>query len=181
MKPKLRLRREIADVGLKVEGFAEAEEVVGLVVETDEGAGEAGDTTVETDGVLALFFEFQEQIDGGVVGIFAALGVLLDLERLEVVELVEAQEGEVPELRVVELAFLDEEFAADDLVAGDGVAGELDAGDVKLLALIDIDVEVDELLGFVKARRGAADELDVAVLAVGLAQGLEALAEEGGV
>ncbi len=83
-------------LALDGEGFAEAEEVVGLVVEADEGAGEAGDAAVEADGVLALFLELEQQVDGAVVGVLAGSRVLVGLEGLEVVELVEAQEGEVP-------------------------------------------------------------------------------------
>ena len=49
------------------------------------------------------------------------------------------------------------------------------------LALVDVDVEVDEVLGVVEARYGRADEVDVAQLAVGLAELLQSLAEDGGV
>jgi hypothetical protein len=41
------------------EGFAEAEEVVGLVVEADETAQDAAGAAAEADGVLALFFDLR--------------------------------------------------------------------------------------------------------------------------
>jgi hypothetical protein len=51
-------------------------------------------TAVQADGVLALFLQLQQQIDGAVVGVLAALGVLVGLQHVEVVQLVQAQDGE---------------------------------------------------------------------------------------
>ena len=98
-------------------------------------------------------------------------GVLIDLERIEVVELVEAQQAVLPELGVVDLAFFEQQFATDDAVAGDGVALELDARDIEGLALVDVDVEGDGLLRFVEAGLGNGAEVDVAQLTVGLLAG----------
>ena len=68
-----------------------------------------------------------------------SLGVLVDLERFEVFELIEAEQAVLPELGVIDLAFFQHEFAADDAVAGDGVALELNARDIEGLAFIDVD------------------------------------------
>ena len=135
-----------AQVGLHAEGFAQSQEVVGLVVDAEEGAGIAADAAIHADGVLALLLHLQEQIDGAGIGILVGLGVLVDLERLEVFQLVEAQQAVLPELGVVDRTFVEHQFAADDLVAGDGVALELDARDEELLALVDVDVHGHGLL-----------------------------------
>ncbi len=90
---------------------------------------------VQADRVLALFRDLEEQVDSARFGVLVRLGILIDLQRVEVVELVEAQEAQLPEVAVVNLAFFEEQFAADDEVAGDGVALELNPGDVEGLAL----------------------------------------------
>ena len=181
MKPKRNWRLDVAEVALQAQCLAQAEEVIGLVVDAEECAGETADAAVEADGVLALFLDLEEQIDGAGFGVLVGLGVFFDLEWLEVLELVEAQQAVLPQLGVVDLALFEHQFAADDLVAGDGVALELDARHVEGLAFVDVDVERDGLLGFVEVRLGDGAEVDVAELAVGLLQVLQALADEGGV
>ena len=146
------LAAHVAEVALNAERLAQAEEVVGLVVDAEEGAGESADAAVQADGVLALFLDLEEQVDGSGLGVLVRLGVLIDLERLEVFKLVEAQEAVLPKLGVVDLAFVEQQLAADDAVAGDGVALELDARDVELLAFVDIDLKGDSLLLFVDRR-----------------------------
>ena len=51
------------------------------------------------------------------------LGVLVDAQRFEVLELIEPEERILPRARVVDLALLQQQFAPNDFVAGDGVAG----------------------------------------------------------
>ena len=85
-------------LALTRERLAQAEEVVGLVVEADERARQAADAAVDADGVLALLLQLDEQVDGAGVGVLVRLDVLVGLEGVEVVELVQAQEGEVDEL-----------------------------------------------------------------------------------
>ncbi len=94
-KAERQVARKVADIGLDGEGFAEAEEVVGLVVEPDERAGQAGDAAVQADRVLALFLQLQQEVDGAVVGVLTGLDVGVGLEGLEVVELVQAQQRKV--------------------------------------------------------------------------------------
>jgi len=72
------IARETAGVGLDTEGFAESEEVVGLIIEAEEGAGETADAAVESDGVLAFFLDLEKQIDGACFSVLVGLGVLLD-------------------------------------------------------------------------------------------------------
>ena len=173
--------RNVAGVGLHAQRFTESEEVVGLVVKTDEGPAEAADAAIEADGVLALLLDFQEQIDGAVFGVLVSLGVLLDLQRIEIVELVQTQKTQLPEMAVVDRALFEQQFAANDEIARYCIALELDARDIEGLALIDIDVEGDGLFRFVDAGSGDADEVDVAELTVGFLQVLQAFAEDGGV
>ena len=66
-------------------------------------------------------------------------GVLLGLQRLEILQLVQAQQAQFPQIAVVDLAFFQRQLAADDLVARRGVALELDAPDKELLAFVQID------------------------------------------
>ncbi len=89
---------------------------------------------------LPFSLTFNKQVDRAGFGILVRLGVLFDLKRLEVFELVEAEQAVLPQLRVVDLAFFEQQLAADDAVAGNGVALELDARDVELLAFVDIDL-----------------------------------------
>ena len=166
---------------MHAEGFAQAEKVVGLVVDAEEGAGKSADAAVEADGVLALFLDLQKQVDGAGFGVLMSFGVLIDLERLEVFELVQAQQAVFPELGVVDLALVEEQLAADDAIAGDGVALELDTGDIELLAFVDVDLQRDGLLLLVVDGLGDGAEVDVAQRAVRLLQVFETLADEGGV
>jgi hypothetical protein len=176
---KEELAADVAQVALQAEGLAEAEEVVGLIVDAEEGAVEAADAAVEADGVLALFLDLEEQVDGAGFLVLVSLGVLVDLEGLEVLELVEAEQAVLPELGVVDGPFIEQEFAADDFVAGDGVALELDAGDVERLAFVDVDLERDGLLLIVVDRLGNGGEVDVTKLAVGLLEILKTLLHHG--
>ena len=55
------------------------------------------------------------------------------LQGIEVVELIEAQQAQLPKVAVVDLAFLEKQLAANDEVAGDGVALKLDFETVNCL------------------------------------------------
>src|SRR5206468_8603767 len=77
--------------------------------------------------------------------------------------------------RVVDAAFFERQFPPNYLVARGSVALELDAPHVKLLSLVDIDFQVRQFLLVVEGSGGNAGVVDVSVLAVGLAQVLEAL------
>ena len=109
-----------------------------------------------------------------------SLGVLFDLEGLEVLQLVKAEQAVLPKLGVVDRAFIEHELAANDPVAGDGVALELDARDEELLALVDVDVHRHGLLLVVGGELGDGAEVDVAQAAVSLFQVVQALADQRG-
>ena len=82
--------------------------------------------------------------------------------------------------RVVNVAFVDQHLAADDFVAGGGVARKIDAAHEELLAFVDVQRQVDLVGVGHRLDVGLGHEIDVAELAVQLAQFLEALAQLGG-
>ncbi len=108
-------------------------------------------------------------------------GVLVDLERVEVVQLVQAKQALLPQIAVVDLAFFEQQLAADYAVAGDGVALELDARHGKRLAFVDVDVQIDQVLGIIDARRRHRGEVDVAQRTISLAQIIQTLADGRGI
>src|ERR1035441_7350416 len=124
---KQELAAHVAKVALHTERFAESEEVVGLVVDAEERTGQSTDTAIQTDGVLALLLNLEEQVYGAGIGILMRFGILIYLEWLEIFELVEAKQAVFPELGVVDLTFVEQQFAANDAIAGDGVAFKLNA------------------------------------------------------
>ncbi len=121
----------------------------------------------------------QQQRDGVVRLILRRGGILVHLERIEVLELVQAEQALFPHIAVVNLALFEQQLAADDRVAGDSVAGEFDARNIEGLALIDVDVEKEHLLGFIEARCRVCYKVDVAEGAVSLTEIVEAFANGG--
>jgi hypothetical protein len=95
-KPERELAADAAQVCLHAQSFAEAEEVVGLIVDADECAGKAADAAVHADRVLALFLHLEQQFDGSGIRILVGFRVLIDLEGIEILELVEAEQAELP-------------------------------------------------------------------------------------
>ena len=176
-----KLAADAAQVALQAERFAQAEEVIGLVVDAQKRAGLAAHAAIQPDRVLALLFHLQQQVHRARLGVLVGLRVLIHLEGFKVLQLVQPHQAVLPQLRVVDLAFLQHQFAANDLVAGDGVALELDARDVKWLALVDVDDQRDGLLLVVEDGLGDGAEVDVSQLAVGLLEVLQALADQRGV
>ena len=98
MKPKLTSRMRVPSCESMRQRLAQAEEVVGGVVEPHEAAGDARNAAVQADGVLAALLHLQRDIDG--VGLRVALDVgrLFLLQHFEVAELVQAQDAEIPQL-----------------------------------------------------------------------------------
>ena len=168
-----------AEAGLDGERLAQSKEVIGGVIEANEGAGQAADAALQSDAVLSLFMDFQAEVDSAGLFVEVALGGIgiVGLELVEVAELVQAQQAQLPVTGVVDLAFFEGNFAADDFVAGGGVALELDAADVELLAFVDVDFQIDGLLLVVELGIGDGSEVNVAGFAVGFAQVLEALGD----
>ena len=169
--------RQVSDAGLDLKRLAQAEEVVGRIVDADEGAFQSAHAAVQADAVLALFMDLQRQVDQAVFLVqLANRGVgIVGLQLVEVSQLIQAQQAQLPEARVVDVAFFQRDLAPDHLVARGGVALELDAAHIELLAFVDVDVEKDQLLIVVELGVGNRSEVDVAQFAIGLAQVLDAL------
>src|ERR1700735_161102 len=170
------MARAITDLRGEGERFAEAQEVIGLIRKADEAAGQAADAARQTDGLFAFLFDLQ--IDVHRAGFLIALDLgVFGLERLEIIELVEAQQADFPEPVVEEIAFVEKYFAANDLVARGGIAGEFDAADEELLLLVEFQGQVDDLLVFHDVENRLGGEIDVAVLTVELLIVVESLAQ----
>ena len=143
------------------------EEVVGLIGQADEAAGESADAALQADGLFALFLQLEHNVDG------ALLGVALDLrlfgfDFVEIIQLVEAKNAQFPGALIEDLAFVEQQFAADDFVAGGGVAAEIDAADKVLLLFVEIERQIDDFGVVVDIRNRVGSEIDEAVLAVSL-------------
>ena len=164
-----------------MQALAFAEQVVGGVVDADEGARQSADAAGQADAVLALFLHLQRDVDRAVLHVLLDFRILFRLQRLEILQLVQPQQAEFPQVAVVDLAFFQRQFAADDFVARRGVALELDAADVELLAFVEIDPQADGLLLVVGFGIGDGREVDVAQRGVGFAQVLQAFADGFGV
>ena len=64
-------------------------------------------------------------------------------KRLEITQLIQPQDAQLPQAVVEDLAFVDQQLAADHLIARGGVAGEIDAPHEELLAFVDRQRQVD--------------------------------------
>ena len=170
--------RQVPDAGLHLKRLTQTEEVVGRVVDAHKRAFQAAHAAVQANAVLALLFDLQRQVDQPVFLVQLPDGDvrILRLHHVEVSQLVQAQQAQLPESRVVDASFLQRDLAPDHLVAGRSVAHKLDAAYIELLAFVDVDVEIDQFLFVVKPGFRHRREVDVAQLAVGLAQALQTLA-----
>src|SRR6266850_1634791 len=153
----------VAELRGEGESFAEAEKIVGLIGKTNERAGQAADAALQTDGLLALFLEFQGKVDRTLFLIAFDLDGLVFLNTIEVIELVQTQDADFPGALVEELALVQKKLAADDFVAGGGVADKIDAADVILLLFVKAQGGVNALRGVVDIKLGLGGEKDVAV------------------
>ena len=166
---------QVADVGLHAQGLAQAQEVVGAVVEPDEGPARPLTPPVRP----MLFFPFSLTLRvRSTVPFFSSRWRSVTLgssgfKLLEEAQLIQPLQAELPQALVVNLAFLQRDLAADDLVASGGIALELDSPHIKLLALVHVDIEEDQLLFFVEGGVGNRSEVDVSQLAIGFAQVLQ--------
>ena len=168
---------QVAELRGEGQSFAEAQEVVGLIGKANEGACQSADATLQADGLLALFLKLEIEIDGPFFGIALDLDGLIFLNALEVVQLVETQNAELPEALVEKLAFVEQQLAANDFVAGGGVAAEVDATNVVLLLLGKPHGNVNTFGGVINIEARLGGEVDESVLAVGFAVVFDRLAD----
>ena len=76
---------------------------------------------------------------------FRLISAFSGLTGVEIIELVQAQQAEFPQIIAEHVAFAEQQFAADDFVARAGVAAELDAPHKKLLLLVEGEGQIDRL------------------------------------
>ena len=127
----------VAELRRKRQRFAQPQEIVRLIGEPDEAARKSADAAREADRLLALLLHLQLDVHRAGLHVVLQLRVF-GLDRIEIAELVQAQEAQFPVAVVEDLAFIEQEFAADDFVARRRVAGEFDAPDKKLLLLVEL-------------------------------------------
>src|SRR5579863_3872049 len=106
---------------------------------------------------------------------------IVGLELLEITQLVESQDTQLPEFFVINLAFLQHHFPANDLVACSRVAGELDAANKKLLPFIHVNGEEYQLLVFVERGIRDGSEVDITNRPVRLTQIVQAFGDLGAI
>src|ERR1700722_7748272 len=168
---------QVSDAGLYLKRFAETQKVVRRIVNADEGAFQPADAAVQPDAVLAFFLNLESEVDQPVFLVQFAVGDIriVRLQLVEVSQLIQAQQAQFPKPGVIDVALFERDLAADYLVTGRSVALEFDAANVELLAFVHVDVEEDEFLLVVKTRFGYRSEIDVTLLAIGLAQVFQSL------
>src|SRR5207302_5887427 len=99
--------RKVPKLRGKGKSLAKTQEIVGLIGEADEAAGQTADAALQANGLFALFLELEVDVDGAFLIVALDLRSLVRLDPVEVVELIEAQNAELPEALVEELAFID--------------------------------------------------------------------------
>src|SRR5579862_4254700 len=114
----------------------------------------------------------QREIDQSVFFVERSNGSvgIVRLKLIEVSELVQAEQAQLPQAGVIDVAFFEGDFTANDLIARGGIALELDAPHKELLAFIDVNIQKNLLLIVVEMGIGNRSEVDVAKLSVGLTQ-----------
>jgi hypothetical protein len=83
----------LADLRGKGERFAESEEIVGLIGQADESAGQAADAALQADRLLALFVQLEQQVDGSLFLVALDFDGFVGVELVEIIELVDAQDA----------------------------------------------------------------------------------------
>ena len=101
------------------------------------------------------------------------------LTALEIIQLVQAQKAQLPQIVAEHVAFVEQQFAADDFVARAGVAGEIDAPHEELLLLVEGERQIDRLGIVVHVGIRHRREIDEPVISVQLGVVLDRFADLG--
>ena len=158
------------------ERFAETEEVVRLIRETDEAARQSAHAAVEADRLLALFLHLQENIDGARFDVALQIRIF-GFDRIEIAELIKPQEAQFPKAIAEHLPFVQQQLAPDHFVARRRIAGKLDPPHEELLLLVELQRQVDHLLRIVHVEQRFGVEIDISVIAVEFPEIVERLAD----
>ena len=157
--------------------FAKTQEVVGLIGEADEAAGQSTDTALQTDGLLAFFLEFESDVDIAFLGVAFDFGGLVRFDFVEIVELIQTEDAQFPQALVEELAFINHQLSANNFVTGGGVAFKIDAVDKILFLFVKPESEINDFIDVVHFGVRFRREIDKTILPVNLAVGLQGLAD----
>ena len=77
-------------------GFAQAEEIVGLIGQADEPAGESADAAVQADRLLALLLDLQIEVDRSFLRVALDFDGFVGFDAVEIIQLVEAKDADFP-------------------------------------------------------------------------------------
>ena len=98
---------QISNVRRKSERLAEAQEIVGLIRQADITAGKAADAARQADGLFTFFLELQEYVHRALFDVALDLGILR-LDGLKIIELIQAQQAEFPQIVAEHVAFTEQ-------------------------------------------------------------------------
>src|SRR5690242_10395027 len=175
-EPEGHVLHDRAQLSAKGERFAKTQEIIGRIIESDKTPGNSRNPAVQTDRVLSALLDLQRDVDRVGIGITLDVGGLLLLQGLEIPELVQAENADVPQIAVEHIAFVQQQLAADHFVARRGVAREIDAANEELLPFIARDRQVHLAAGRI-AEIGFRHKIDVPEAAVYLPQILQTFSQ----
>ncbi len=175
-KSKHKGARQAAELRGEGQRFSKTQEVVGLIGEADEAAGQSTDAALQTDGLLAFFLEFEGDVDIAFLGVALDFSGLVRFDFVEIVELIQTENAQFPQALVEELAFINHQLAANDFVTGGGVPAEINPVDEILFLFVKPESEINDFIDVVHFRVRFRREIDETIFPVNLAVGLEGLA-----
>src|SRR5579864_389573 len=169
---------ETANIGLYLQRFAQAKEVVCFIIQANERAFQSAHTARKTNAVFPFLMYLHRQINRAILLVKLAFSVVFGFQRVEIVQLVQAKHADVPQAAVKNLAFLYQQFTADNAVTRCSVSLELDPADKIRLALFHFNIQGNHLFLIVNFSRRNRRKVNVAKLAVRLAQVIQSLAHQ---
>src|SRR5258708_35151030 len=139
--------RQVPQACLHLQRFTQTEEVIGRIVNAHECAFQSADAAIQANAVLALFVYFQRKVDQAVFLVqLANRSVrIVGLQLVEVSQLVQAQQAQLPKTRAVNVSFLKGNLAPDDFVPRCSVALKFASPHVELFSFVDVDIKADEV------------------------------------
>ena len=140
--------------------FAETQEVVGFVTDAHEASPDSTHASIEPDRIAAPFLDLEIDVDLRLRRVRLHF-CIFRLDLFKIAELIQALQAHVPQCGVEHLPLFHHDLAADDLVASRRVSAERDAIHVKLTIFVHADVQIDQLLGFIKILDRHSGEIDI--------------------
>src|SRR6267143_6294788 len=109
-KPEHQVPLVLPDLRGKGQRFPKSQKVVRLVGQTDESARQAADTALQSDRLLALFLQLQQQVHRSLLLVALDFHGFVGIQLVEVIQLVDAQHAQLPRPLVEELPFVNQQF-----------------------------------------------------------------------